>query len=89
MISVDYIINALEYFKVGLPFFDTPCIKSTKGEIAKNGGQIAQTWLKSEGIDTTRFKRKHNGNDDDRIRRKKLRGQGERLLLQHHKVLIK
>ena len=64
-------------------------IKSTKGEIAKNGGQIAQTWLKSEGIDTTRFKRKHNGNDDDRIRRKKLRGQGERLLLQHHKVLIK
>ena len=26
MISVDYIINALEYFKVGLPFFYTPCI---------------------------------------------------------------
>jgi hypothetical protein len=31
-------------------------IKNTKGELAKNGGQIAQKWLKSEGIDTTRFK---------------------------------
>ena len=51
-------------------------IKNTKGELAKNGGQIAQKWLKSEGIDTTRFKRKYNGNDDERIRRKKLRGQG-------------
>ncbi len=51
-------------------------IRNTKGELAKNGGQIAQEWLKSEGINTTRFnKRKHNGNDE-RVRRKKLRGQG-------------
>ena len=26
MISVNHIINALQHFKVGLPFFDTPCI---------------------------------------------------------------
>ena len=51
-------------------------IKNTKGELAKNGGQIAQEWLKSEGVNTTRFnKRKHNGNGE-RVRRKKLRGQG-------------
>jgi hypothetical protein len=50
-------------------------IKNTEGELAKNGGQIAQKWLKSEGIDTTRFKHKHNGNDGEQIRRKKLRGQ--------------
>ena len=49
-------------------------IQNTKGELAKNGGQIAQEWLKSEGINITRFKRKHDGNSE-RIRRKKLRGQ--------------
>ena len=63
-------------------------IKNTKGELAKNGDQIVQKWLKSEGIDTTRFKRKHHGNDDERIWRKKLRGQGGSLLLRHHKVLL-
>jgi hypothetical protein len=50
-------------------------IQNTKGELAKNGGQIAQEWLKSEGINITRFKRKHDGNSE-KIRRKKLRGQG-------------
>ena len=63
-------------------------IKNTEGELAKNGGQIAKKWLKSEGIDTTRFKHKHNGNDGEQIRRKKLRGQVGGLLLRHHKVLI-
>ena len=31
MISVDYRMNALEHFKVRLPFFYTPCIKRRRG----------------------------------------------------------
>lgn len=50
-------------------------ITNSKGELAKNGGQIAQEWLKSEGVNIDRFKRKNDGSDM-RIRRKKLRGQG-------------
>ena len=50
-------------------------ITNTKGELAKNGGQIALEWLKKEGVDINRFKRKNDGSDT-RVRRKKLRGQG-------------
>jgi hypothetical protein len=32
-------------------------IRNTKGEIAKNGGQVAQEWLKSVGVNVSRFKR--------------------------------
>ena len=49
-------------------------ITNTKGELAKNGGQIALEWLK-KGVDINRFKRKNDGSDT-RVRRKKLRGQG-------------
>lgn len=31
-------------------------IKNKKGEIAKNGGQIAQEWLISQGVNLHRFK---------------------------------
>jgi hypothetical protein len=37
-------------------------------------GQIATEWLKSVGVDISRFKRKHDGNE--RVRRMKLRGHG-------------
>ena len=50
-------------------------ITNTKGELAKNGGQIALEWLKKEGVDINRFKRKNDGSDT-RVRRTKLRGQG-------------
>jgi hypothetical protein len=32
--------------------------KNTSGETARNGGQIAQEWLKSVGVDIDQFKRK-------------------------------
>jgi hypothetical protein len=32
-------------------------IRNTKGEIAKNGGQVAQEWLKSVGVNVSKFKR--------------------------------
>jgi hypothetical protein len=50
-------------------------IRNTKGEIAKNGGQVAQEWRKSVGINVSRFKRPC-GHTGERIRRKKLRGAG-------------
>ena len=50
-------------------------VQNTNGEPAKNGGQIIKEWLKSEGVDVAKFKRKHDGNHEH-IRRKKLRGQG-------------
>jgi hypothetical protein len=39
------------------------------------GVQIAKEWLKSVGVDISRFKRKNDGNDE-RVRRMKLRGHG-------------
>ena len=50
-------------------------VQNMNGEPAKNGGQIIKEWLKSEGVDVAKFKRKHDGNHEN-IRRKKLRGQG-------------
>jgi len=32
-------------------------MKNNEGEIAKNGGQIAQEWLISQGVNLDRFKR--------------------------------
>ncbi len=53
-------------------------IRNAKGELARNG-VIAKEWLKSEGVNTTRFnKRKHTGNDE-RVQRKKLRGSGGKI----------
>ncbi len=40
-------------------------IQNTKEELAKNGDQIAQEWLKSEEINITRFKQKHDGNSEE------------------------
>ena len=48
-------------------------IQNTKGETAKNGGQIAQDWLTSAGANVKRFKRS-NTTTEERIRRKNLRG---------------
>ena len=44
MISVDYIMNALEHSKVRLPFFDTPCIIPGKETNTQNKmGQKTET----------------------------------------------
>ena len=52
-------------------------IQNTKGETAKNGGQIAQEWLRSVGANVNRFKRSNTcTTTEERIRRKKLRGTG-------------
>ena len=39
-------------------------VQNTNGEPAKNGGQIIKKWLKSEGVDVAKFKRKHDGNHE-------------------------
>ena len=39
-------------------------VQNTYGEPAKNGGQIIKKWLKSEGVDVAKFKRKHDGNHE-------------------------
>ena len=46
---------------------------NSSGKLAKNGGQIAQEWLKSVGVDTNRFKRLQAGGG---VRWKMLRGAG-------------
>ena len=53
-------------------------IRNKKGEIAKNGGQIAQEFLIKAGSNIHRFncKRELSTTDRTRIRRKKLRGIG-------------
>ena len=51
-------------------------ITNRKGEIAKNGGQIAQDWVISQGENIHRFKSQCQPIDSKRIRRKRLRGQG-------------
>ena len=63
-------------------------IQNTKGELAKNGGQIAQEWLKSGGGEilpglsknTMEILRKSGGRN--------LGDKGERSRLQLHKLLI-
>ena len=49
-------------------------ILNKKGQIAKNGGQIAQEWLISQGVNLHRFKR--SAGDERQPRRKKLKGLG-------------
>ena len=59
-------------------------ITNQKGELAKNGGQIAKEWLASVGIDTTQFKRKFeevDNCDHTRVRRKKKKGAGGEISL--------
>jgi hypothetical protein len=38
-------------------------VKNKNGEVARNGGQIVQGYLKSQGVDVTRFKKR--GADGD------------------------
>ena len=55
-------------------------VQNRSGELAKNGGQIAQEWLKSVGVNIDRFKRMPE-NCGTRFRRKKLRGAGGEITL--------
>ena len=54
-------------------------ITNKKGQIAKNGGQIAQEWLISQGVNLHRFKRPSE--NDRQPRRKKLKGLGGEISL--------
>lgn len=51
-------------------------VKNKDGEIANNGGQIVKEWLKSVGVDVNKFKRVHNSDESEHVRRKKRRGIG-------------
>ena len=54
-------------------------IKNKKGQIAKNGGQIAQEWLISQGVNLHKFKR--SSENERQPRRKKLKGLGGEISL--------
>jgi hypothetical protein len=45
-------------------------VKNRNGEIARNGGQIVQDSLKSQGVDVTRFKKRGADGDGQRIRKR-------------------
>ena len=48
-------------------------IKNKAGEFAKNGGQIAMEYLKSEAVDVERFGKKRGNNVDNGNIRKRLK----------------
>lgn len=65
-------------------------ITNKRGELARNGGQIAQECLIKQGVNLHRFKRPNEQKDEPRIRRKKLRGIGGKFrLLMHFLKCIK
>ena len=46
-------------------------VKNKNGELAKNGGQIVQEYLRSQGVDVTKFKKRGLQEDEgSRIRKK-------------------
>ena len=57
-------------------------VTNKKGEVSKNGGQIVQDWLISQGENIHRFNLKRKADSEiGRIRRKKLRGPGGKISL--------
>lgn len=50
-------------------------LKNKTGQLAQNGGQIAMEWLKSEGVDVERFKKRRES-DIGNIRKKMKKGVG-------------
>ena len=52
-------------------------VKNKNGELAKNGGQIVQEYLKSQGVDVSKFKKRGLQEDEgSRIRKKMKRSAG-------------
>jgi hypothetical protein len=51
-------------------------IKNKSGELAQNGGQIAKEWLKSEGVNVERFRKRRRECNEGNIRKKLKRGAG-------------
>lgn len=52
-------------------------VKNKNGEVAKNGGQIVKEYLKSQGVDVTKFKKRGLQEDEgSHIRKKKKRSAG-------------
>ena len=48
-------------------------VKNKNGELAKNGGQIVQEYLKSQGVDVTKFKKRGLQEDEGSRLRKKIK----------------
>ncbi len=51
-------------------------VKNKNGEFAKNGGQIVQEYLKSQGVDVSRLKKRGPDSDGQRIRKRMKRSAG-------------
>ena len=51
-------------------------VKNKNGEFAKNGGQIVQEYLKSQGVDVSRLKKRGADSDGQRIRKRMKRSAG-------------
>ena len=66
-------------------------VKDSKGEIAKNGGQIIKDWLLSQGGNIDRFKLQKRKNEtvNSGIRRKKLKILGGDISVPCHQSAIK
>ena len=52
-------------------------VKNKNGELAKNGRQIVQEYLKVQGVDVERFKKRKTDRDGNRIQKKKRSAGGE------------
>lgn len=51
-------------------------VKNKNGELAKNGGQIVQEYLKSQGVDVSKFKKRGANDECGRIRKRMKRSAG-------------
>ena len=51
-------------------------VKNKNGQLAKNGGQIVQEYLKTKGVDVTKFIKRSSSDDEGRIRKKMKRSAG-------------
>ncbi len=51
-------------------------VKNKNGELAKNGGQIVQEYLKSQSVDVSKFRKRGADDDGGRIRKRMKRSAG-------------
>ena len=58
---------------IGQSWHDGTRWKNKNGELSKNSGQIVQEYLKAQGVDVERFKKRKTESDGNRIRKKKKR----------------
>lgn len=51
-------------------------VKNKNGELAKNGGQIVQEYIRSQGVDVSKYKKRGQADDGGRIRKRMRRSAG-------------